>query len=272
MIYIGINPVIFSVGSVEVRWYGVMVVLAILAIIAITLVEAKRVGVSLDHIYSLAVWAIIGGVVFSRVVHVIDKWDYYMANPRQIITFEGLAVYGAVIGIVIAVLLYCIAKKLSAWQIADLVSPGALVGMAIGRVGCLINGCCYGAVTSVPWAVVYTNPASYAPLGTPLHPTQVYHFIWNLAAFVVVWLLRRRLKPVGSIFLLYLALYALGDLGIRFLREGEPFLFGIQQAQLIGIIMLVITVPLLIFRMYRARHMASVNDSPGELTGPGQSQ
>ena len=258
MIYIGINPVIFSLGAIEIRWYGIMVVLAIVAIIAISLVEAKRVGVSPEHIYNMAAWAIIGGVVFSRVVHVIDKWDYYIANPRQIITFEGLAVYGAVIGILIAVLAYCLVKRLSFWQLADIVAPGSLVGMAIGRIGCLINGCCYGLMTSVPWAVVYTNPGSYAPLGTPLHPAPIYHIIWNLAAFAVIWLLRRRLKPVGSLILLYLALYAIGDLGIRFLREGEPFLFGMQQAQLIGILVLLITVPWLIVKLWRGREQTSV--------------
>jgi prolipoprotein diacylglyceryltransferase len=86
-----------------------------------------------------------------------------------------------------------------------------------------------------------------------MHPTQIYHIIWNLAAFGVLWSLRRKLKPTGSVFLLYLAFYAAGDLIIRFFREGEPFLFGLQQAQLIGIIMLVITVPWLVVRIWLAK-------------------
>lgn len=257
MINIDISPIAFSLGPLEIRWYGIMMVLAVIAIVGITLLEAKRAGIAHDHIYSLAVWAVIGGIIFSRIIHVIDKWDYYIANPMQIFNFEGLAVYGAVIGVVLAIIIYCLVKKLSIWLIADLISPGALVGMAIGRIGCVFNGCCYGLTTSLPWAVEYTCPDSYAPLGVPLHPTQIYHIIWNLVAFGILWSLRRRLKPQGSVFLLYLAFYAAGDLVIRLFREGDPYLFGLQQAQLIGIIILVITVPLLVVRMWLAKKKAS---------------
>jgi phosphatidylglycerol:prolipoprotein diacylglycerol transferase len=144
-------------------------------------------------------------------------------------------------------------RKLSIWLIADLISPGALVGMAIGRVGCVFNGCCYGLTTSLPWAVEYSCPTSYAPLGVPLHPTQMYHIIWNLIAFAILWSLRRRLKPQGSVFLIYLAFYAAGDLLIRIVREGDPFLFGLQQAQVIGIVVLIITLPWLFVRMWLYR-------------------
>jgi phosphatidylglycerol:prolipoprotein diacylglycerol transferase len=259
MITIDINPTVFNLGFYELRWYGVMVVLAVISIIAISWREAKRVDIPEDHIFSLAVWAIISGVVFSRIIHIVDQWDYYMENPSQILNFEGLGVYGAVIGIILAVVVYCLVRKLSIWQLGDIIAPGALVGMAIGRVGCVINGCCYGLPTTLPWAVIYVNPNSYAPLGVPIHPTQVYHILWNMAAFGLVWSLRRRLKPTGSLFLLYLALYATGDLIIRFFREGTPFLFGIQQAQLIGIIILVVTVPIFVIRIWRAKRKG--NDS-----------
>ena len=256
MFHIDVSPIAFSLGVFEVRWYGIMVVLGVIAIIGISLLEAKRVGIAEEHIYSLGLYAIIGAIVFSRIIHVIDKWDYYIANPLQIFNFEGLAVYGAVIGVILAIIIYCRVKKLSIWLIADIISPGALVGMAIGRIGCVFNGCCYGLTTSLPWAVEYTCPDSYAPVGLPLHPTQFYHIIWNLIAFAIIWSLRRRLKPQGSIFLLYLAFYAAGDLIIRTFREGDPYLFGLQQAQLIGMIILVITVPWLIVRMWRARKKA----------------
>jgi len=272
LIEIGINPVAFGFGPFEVRWYGIMVVLAVVAIIIITLLEAKRVRISEEHIYSVALWAVIGGVMVSRLVHVIDKWDYYMAHPEQITRFEGLSVYGAVIGAMAAVLIYAWVKKLSFWQLGDVAAPGALLGQAIGRIGCTINGCCYGLPTSMPWAVIYTNPRSYAPLGVPLHPTQIYHLLWNLVAFGIIWGLRRRLKPQGTLFLSYLALYAVGDLGIRSVRAGEPFLFGIQQAQLIGIVILAVTVPWLIIRMWRAKAEALVSESPSEVSPPEQNR
>jgi phosphatidylglycerol:prolipoprotein diacylglycerol transferase len=272
MITIDIDPIVFNLGFYELRWYGVMVVLAVISIIAISWREAKRVGVPEDHIFSLAVWAIISGVVFSRVIHIIDQWDYYMKNPSQILNFEGLGVYGAVIGIILAVVVYCLIRKLSIWQLGDIIAPGALVGMAIGRIGCVINGCCYGLPTTLPWAVIYVNPNSYAPLGVPIHPTQVYHLLWNMTAFGLVWSLRRRLKPTGSLFLLYLALYATGDLIVRFFREGTPFLFGIQQAQLIGIIILVVTVPTLVIRIWRAKRKGIAILKVDEATEPQKNQ
>ena len=253
MIELELCPIAFNIGPFEIRWYGIMVVLAVIAIIVIAIVEARRVGVHDDHIYNLGVWAVIGGILGSRIIHVIDKWDYYMANPLQILNFEGLAVYGAVLGVIAAIIGYCLIKKLSILQIADVVSPGALVGMAIGRIGCIFNGCCYGLVTGLPWGVVYECPTSYAPQGIPLQPTQEYHIIWNLIAFGIVWALRKHLKPQGSIFLLYLAFYAAGDLLIRTFREGDPFMFGLQQAQVIGILMLVIVIPIFVVRMVQAK-------------------
>jgi phosphatidylglycerol:prolipoprotein diacylglycerol transferase len=241
MITINISPIAFSIGAIDVRWYGIMVVLAVVAVIALAILEARRVGISDEHVYNVALWGIIGGILVSRLLHVIDKWDYYMANPRQIIGFEGLTVYGAVLGALIAVLIYCRVKKISFWQMGDILAPGAIVGQAIGRVGCLLNGCCYGLPTSLPW-------------GESFQPTQIYHILWDLIGFGILWSLRRRLEPKGSLFLLYLAIYAVGDLSIRFVRVGEPFLFGLQQAQLIGIIVLVVTVPWLAIRLWRYRN------------------
>ena len=272
MINIGIDPVAISLGPLEVRWYGIMVVLAVVVVIIMALREAKRVGLAAEHIYNAGLWAIIGGVIVSRLLHVIDKWDYYIAHPGQIIGFEGLTIYGAVLGALLAILIYCWVKKVSFWQIGDVAAPGAILGQAIGRIGCLINGCCFGLPTSLPWGVVYTYPGSYAPVGEPTHPAPIYHLIWNLIGFAILWSLRRKLKPQGSLFLLYLALYAAGDLGIRFVRGGEPFLFGLQQAQLIGIAILVVTVPWLIIRMWRARAQAVVTESSGEVNRPEQNQ
>jgi phosphatidylglycerol:prolipoprotein diacylglycerol transferase len=248
-----------------------MVVLAVIAILAISLQEARRLRVDQDHLYNLAIFAIIGGIIFSRVIHVVDRWDYYMQHPEQIFSFEGVGVYGAVIGVLLAIVVYCLVRKLSIWLVADMVSPGALVGMAIGRIGCILNGCCYGLESDAACSVIYTNPATYAPLDIAVLPTQFFHLFWNLAAFAVLWALRRKIKPTGNLFLLYMALYAAGDLLIRFFREGTPWLFGIQQAQLIGIIILVVTVPWFIVRMWldrkgaKAQAASSGSDSGGEV-------
>jgi phosphatidylglycerol:prolipoprotein diacylglycerol transferase len=256
MITIGIDPVAFSIGAIKVMWYGIMVVLAVIVVIIFALMEARRVGLARDHIYNVALWSIIGAVIVSRLVHVIDQWDYYMKNPAQIVNFAGLSIYGAVLGAMLAILIYCLVNKLSFWQIGDISAPGALIGQAIGRVGCIIGGCCYGLENPPFCAIEYTsaNHGLYGtPIGIPLYPTQIYHLVWNLVAFGILWPLRTKLKPQGTVFLSYLALYALGDLMIRFLRQGTPFLFGMQQAQLIGIVVLLVTVPWLAIKLWRGR-------------------
>lgn len=273
---VSISPVLLHLGVFEIRWYGLMVALAVVAVIGISLLEAKRLGIPSDHIYSLALWAVLGGVIMSRLLHVIDQWHYYVAHPEQLIGFAGLTIYGAVLGALIAVIVYARVKRLSVWQLADVVAPGAILGQAIGRIGCTINGCCYG-LESPPWwagAIIYTNPEHAmlgTPIGVPLYPTQLYHLAWNLIGFGVLWSVRKRLAPQGSLFLLYLALYATGDLLIRLVREGKPFLFGLQQAQLIGILVLLVTVPWLALRIWLARRKA-VAQAPADVSPPGQSQ
>ena len=127
-------------------------------------------------------------------------------------------------------------------------APGIILAQAIGKVGCTLNGCCYGGETAAFCAIVYTHPESFGPIGVPVHPTQIYEIIYNLIVFAVLVRLRGRFKPDGSLFLIYLSLYSLWRFGISFLREGTPFLFGLQEAQVIALIVLAIAISLLAFR------------------------
>jgi phosphatidylglycerol:prolipoprotein diacylglycerol transferase len=138
--------------------------------------------------------------------------------------------------------------------VGDAIAVGAPLAQAIGRIGCTLNGCCHGKPSpfnSFPGAVIYTArdtiPSQY--WGVPLYPAQIYFLLWNLIVFAVVWRFRGKLKPQGSLFFLYLCLYAVGDFGLRFFRVNEPFLLGLQQGQVISLAILVIAVPWLIIRM-----------------------
>ncbi len=245
MIEIGINPVAF----LNVRWYGIMVALAILILILWMLREVKR-GANISHetILTAALVGIPSGIVISRLLHVVDRWDYYSQYPGQIIGASGLTIYGAVLGAALAIWIYSKFGNFQFGYFADLVAPGIILAQAVGRVGCTINGCCYGTETTLPWGIVYSNPNSLAPLGIATHPTTVYEIIYNLIVFVVLLKLRGRFKPDGSLFLIYLGLYSLWRVGIDFLREGTPFLFGLHQAQVIGIVVLAIAIFLLAYR------------------------
>jgi phosphatidylglycerol:prolipoprotein diacylglycerol transferase len=249
LITISVNPIAFTIGEVSVRWYGIMVALAV-AVVVLWVVREIRRGADLspDTALTIALVAIPSGIILSRLLHVIDMWGFYMANPGLLFGFGGLTIYGAILGATLGIWIYSKFSDFRFGYFMDLVTPSVLLAQAVGRVGCTINGCCYGKATSLPWGVVYTHPDSFAPLGIAVHPTQVYEIVFLLIVFGVLFRLRKRFQPEGSLFLIYLSLYSMWRLGIDFIRDGTPFLFGLHQAQVISIIVLLITIPTLVLR------------------------
>ena len=243
MIEIGIDPVAFSIGPITIGWYSIMVTLAVITLVTWALWAVKKgAKVSYDTVITGALIGIPSAIVFSRLLHVIDFWDYYSQNPGRIIGGEGLTIYGAVLGAALGVWIYSKIRKISFGYLADMLAPGIILAQAIGRVGCTLNGCCYGVETNLPWAIVYTHPATHGPINIPVHPTQIYEIIYNLIVFGVLLLLRKRFRPDGSLFLIYLVLYAAWRLGIDFIRDGKDLLFGLHEAQLISIVVLIIAI------------------------------
>lgn len=250
MIIWDISPVAFTIGTISVRWYGIMVALAVLVLVLWALREVRKgAALSYETVINAALVGIPSGIIFSRLLHVIDQWQYYFQHPGQIIGGSGLTIYGAVLGATLGVWIFSrLSKKFSFGYLADVIAPGIILAQAIGRVGCTLNGCCYGVECDLPWAIIYTHPESFGPIGIPVHPTQIYEIVYNLIVFVVLLRLRGRFQPDGSLFLIYLTLYSLWRLGIDFIREGTPFLFGLHEAQVISIIVLIITITLMALR------------------------
>jgi phosphatidylglycerol:prolipoprotein diacylglycerol transferase len=251
LITIGVNPIAFTIGDISIRWYGVMVALAVVVLILWAVWRIRRgADISYDTIITVALIAIPSGIIISRLLHIIDLWGFYMANPGMLWGFGGLTIWGAILGATLGIWVYSRFTSFNFGYFMDLLAPGVLLAQAVGRVGCTINGCCYGAEAPawLPWSVVYTHPESYAPLGIAVHPTQPYEIIFLLISFGVLFGLRRHLKPEGSLFLIYLSLYSVWRLGIGFLRDGTDFLFGLHQAQVVGIVVLLIVIPILVLR------------------------
>jgi len=252
MIEIGIDPVAFTIGSAEIRWYGIMIGLGILVLVLWTIWQVRKDKfLTSETVVALAIIGIPSGIIFSRLLHVIDRWEFYSQNPGQIIGGEGLTIYGAILGAVLGTWIYSKFRPFNYGYGADLVAPGILLAQVIGRVGCTINGCCYGTATSLPWAISYTHPNSMAFGVSGVHPTQVYEIIFLLLLFGGLMLLKGRLKPEGSLFIVYLSGYSLWRFGIDFIREGTSFLFGLHQAQVIGIIVVVVAIVILVRRRVR---------------------
>ncbi len=262
MLTISVDPIAFTIGSLEVRWYGIMAAIAVASLLVIMLRESKRLGISRD-IYSIFLWGVIGGVIGGRAAYVIYYWEHFMANPREIIGFAGLAQMGMIIGIVVAALIYMAVTRMrfsALLSIGDAFIAAALFALAMGRVGCTLNGCCYGQLSPFnffPLAVIYTPRNTIAPeyWGVPLYPTQLYHVFWNLIVFGLIWGFRRRFKPEGSLLFFGFSIYAIGDLFLRFLRNdrGITLFWSLDIPQVIDFAMIVIFLPWLIIKLRQSK-------------------
>lgn len=257
MIEISIDPVAFRLGPLAITWYGIMMVLAIITVVFVAASQAPRYGLKKDDIYTLGIWAVVAGLLGAKLIHIFDQWRYYFTPEHwlDMFSFAGFGVYGAIIGAFLATAIFAWRKKLSFWLLGDSIAPAALLGQAVGRIGCILNGCCYGDVCDLPWAFIYTNPATYGPLGLPVQPAHLYLLLWNLAAFGIIWSLRGRVKPPGSLLLLYVAVYSLGDFAIRIFRinENTPWFMGWPQGMVVGFALFIAFSAWFTYRVVRAK-------------------
>jgi phosphatidylglycerol:prolipoprotein diacylglycerol transferase len=263
MLTISIDPVAFNIGSLPVQWYGIMVGIAVVSLLIIMHREAKRIGIPRD-IYSIFLWGIIGGVIGGRLAYIIYDWEHFIANPRDIIGLQGLAQNGMIIGVVAAALIYMRVTRMrfsTLLSMGDAVVVGLPLALAIGRIGCTLNGCCTGPPSPFqffPLAVIYTPRDAMSPeyWNVPVYPTNIYHLLWNLIVFAIVWRLRGKFKPEGGLAFFCLCLVAAGDFALRFLRTDEPVLWSLRQAQVLDLVALAIFLPWLIIKLRRFQKQA----------------
>jgi phosphatidylglycerol---prolipoprotein diacylglyceryl transferase len=207
-----VHPIAFHLGPLTVHWYGVFLALGFLAGLWTASRRATRTGVAPEKISDAILWLILGSVIGARTLYVVTYWkESFVGQPWWeifMIQKGGLVYYGGLIGASLATIIYSRVQKLQLWKVADIFAPSVALGYVFGRIGCLMNGCCYGRECSLPWAISFPAKQNGPPSGAPLHPTQIYDSLLNLLLYVgLAWLYRRK-KFDGQVFAAYLMCYA----------------------------------------------------------------
>jgi len=188
-----------------------MMALAFLAGLVTATRRARLVNVHADIIADVTLWLMVGGIVGARVVYVTTYWKTQFAglpfSEVFMVQHGGLVYYGGLIGSTIAGLTYLTLKKAPVWKIADILAPSIALGCVFGRIGCLLNGCCYGYACDLPWAIHF--PAGHETEGRAVHPTELYDALLNLVLYLgLAWLFRHRRTFDGKILAIYFMVYA----------------------------------------------------------------
>ncbi|MBA4383936.1 MAG: prolipoprotein diacylglyceryl transferase [Anaerolinea sp.] len=249
MITISIDPIIFTIGHIHLRWYSLIVISAILIGVWLALKEAERKGFNKDKITDSLIWIIIAGIIGARIFHVIDHWpDEFAANPLRAFNIweGGLAIWGGVIGGMIAAAILARIQHWNLPRLLDAFVPALVLAQAIGRVACIITGDAVGKPTNGPFGFAYTNPNAMVPqLGVYYTPTPVFEIVMNLAIFVLLWKLRKKNLSDGMLTLIYLSLYSLLRFFVAFTSSYKIIALGLNQAQIVSVLVFAISMPLI---------------------------
>ena len=237
------HPILIDFGSFTIYSYGFFVAAAFLLGLAIAAWHAREKGMDYSLVPDLGFYLILGAIVGSRLLYVLIHPQYFLENPLHIIQFwKGGLVFlgGAIVGTIVA-LVYLNYKNQSFWSWADAFAPGIAAGQAVGRIGCLMAGCCYGEICSLPWAITFTDPNTLAPAGIPLHPTQIYHSLAGIVTFLLLVAFRNKTRISGHLFAMLLVVYGIFRFTIEFFRgddRGFIWLLSTTQYLSLGIILL----------------------------------
>jgi phosphatidylglycerol:prolipoprotein diacylglycerol transferase len=219
------HPILITLGPIEIRYYGLMYVIAIIVGIILLRREIPRKGLNLskDDVISYAFWTVIGGILGARIYYVIFMWSqFYAQHPLEIfaIWHGGLSIHGGILGGSLAVFFYSKVKKVKFFDLTDAVAPMLALGQTFGRLGNFMNGDAHGIPTKLPWGIVFPEGSIAGDEfpGQPLHPVMLYELACNLISFFILWKLRKKNHKSGFILAMYLLNYGV----IRFFVRQYP--------------------------------------------------
>jgi phosphatidylglycerol:prolipoprotein diacylglycerol transferase len=237
------HPVLFKLGALEIHTYGVLVAFGFMIGLTLAARRAKTVGIAPESISDLGLWLIVAGMLGGKLFHALFYWRDVVANWQAAGVAslrEGFVFFGGFIGAVVTAVLYARRKRLPLAKLADAFAAPLALGHAFGRLGCYFEGCCHGKLCELPWAAHF--PLTHSTRGLPVHPTQLYEMLANLALFLGLLVFDRRKKFDGQVWWLYLLGYSVLRFVIEFTRGdyGTRYLGIFSSAQLIASLLFVI--------------------------------
>lgn len=235
------QPVLFTIGKISIFSWGLMLAIAVIvAIIGISRLFDKA-GYERDMVLDLVMLCVIFGIIGARIAYVFTyDWAAFLSHPAILFSLQdggirGMAWYGGLVGGLIPFTIYLHRKKLSFWVVADMFAPYLALGYALVRIGCFLNGCCYGNITESACGVVFPAVDAYHR-----HPTQLYSSALNVLLFVFLIRFYPRRRFPGQVFLLYIIGYAIYRFIVEFFRASEIFIgvLSIGQVYTLGLLAL----------------------------------
>ena len=221
-------PKLFELGAINVYTYGVLLAAAYLTGLQVALVRARRHGLDPNRVMDLGIYVIISALIGAKLMLLIVEFEHFSLSLADlwVLLRSGGVFYGGLFLAVPVALWYMRRHRMPTWPTCDIFAPGIALGQAIGRIGCLMAGCCFGRPTSMPWGITFTNPLAASNVGTPLgvtlHPTQLYESGVDLFIFAFLLLTERRGRPFhGRTFWGYALLYGIARFIIEIYRGDE---------------------------------------------------
>lgn len=254
-------PRLLQIGPFTIYGYGLMLAIGFIVGSYVLTSELKRKGLDQNLGNTITLIALAAGIVGSKVLFLLENWGYFLEDPIGM-TFSpsGLTFYGGFLAAAFSIFLYLRKRKIRFLIAADAVAPGLLLAYGIARIGCHLSGDGdYGIPTTLPWGTDYSKgtyppsiafksmpeiankfPGGIVPDNTLCHPTPVYEFLICALLFWVLWRLREKKQPEGSMFMLYLVFAGLERFFIEFIRVNPRVFLGLSEAQLIAVALIVI--------------------------------
>ena len=267
-------PKLLELGPINIYSYGLLLVSAYLIGLRLAVARARQRGLNGDRAMDLGIWIILSALVGAKLLLLIVDFDHIRRNPAELLGLlrSGGVFYGGLVLAVGVAFWYMRRHRLPLWTTCDAFAPGIALGQAVGRLGCLLGGCCYGRPTDLPWGITFTNTLAASNVGTPLdislHPTQLYESAATLGLLGVLLLVERRGGGfAGRTFWTYLLLYPIARFVIEFYR-GDPrgMAFGLlPTSQFVSLILVPLSAVMLVV-LWR-RHRAATAATAGATRG-----